>query len=115
MVPELFDSIAAEFVNNRIGEFRQDVDPSLPNYVANLDELDKQDFDDRFDQSTGTVTTGGAAKAVMAMQIDVNRDEMAAVGGGGKDYTYILRVKITDGVRKTLVYSGKVVLDKNKR
>jgi len=112
MIDELFNSLEESFVNAGIGEFTQMVDKQAPNYIPGVDAFDEQDFDDRFDQSTGTVTTGGAAKAVLGMQITMNRSDMSA-GGGRSDYTWIMRVKVIDGTRKTTVYSGKHVLYKN--
>jgi hypothetical protein len=113
MTNELFNSLEESFVNSGVGEFTQMVDKNAPNYIPGMEAFDEQDFDDRFDQSTGTVTTGGAAKAVLGMQITMNRSDMSAGSGGRSDYTWIMRVKIIDGVRKTTVYSGKQVLYKD--
>ena len=113
-IDELFDAVPEVFLQRDVGEFRRvniaGVDPDAV-LRSKLDVFDNQDTSPEFNQRTGDVTTGGKAKAVLAMEVIGKRDRVAKKGGGF-EYDYILRVKISDLVRKTDVYSGSVQLNK---
>lgn len=79
--------------------FRQDLDPGLPNYVATIGEFDKQDSDDRYDQSTGSITTGAAHKAVLGLRLKALRHESQS------DVEIELRAIVVDGSAKTTLVS----------
>lgn len=106
----LFNDISLFMLKMDVGEFRQDSDPSLPNYVRNLDEFSEQDLDDRFDQSTGDVSVGGRRKAVLAMELEVERKQIPLSGTRSR-YEYTIRVKVTDGVTGTMIYADKFPID----
>ena len=106
----LFNDIALFMLKMDVGEFRQDSDPSLPNYVRNLGEFSDQDLDDRFDQSTGDVSVGGRRKAVLAMELEVERKQIPLSGTRSR-YEYTIRVKVTDGVSGTMIYADKFPID----
>lgn len=113
-IDELFDAVPEVFLQRDVGEFRKvNIDGKNPDAVlrSKLDVFDNQDTSPEFNQRTGDVTTGGKAKAVLAMEVIGKRDRVAK-RGGGFEYDYVLRVKISDLVRKTDVYSGSVQLNK---
>lgn len=114
-VDEFFEQVPEAFLQRDVGEFRRVRLGSDGNTEAvirsRLAAFDAQDIDPSFDQSTGTVTTGGKAKAVLAMEAVGKRDRVPA-RGGGFTYDYVLRVTIEDLVRKTTVYSGSIPLSK---
>ncbi len=113
-IDELFDAVPEVFLQRDVGEFRRvNVAGGNPEAVlrSKLDVFDNQDTSPEFNQRTGDVTTGGKAKAVLAMEVIGKRDRVAK-RSGGFEYDYVLRVKISDLVRKTDIYSGSVQLNK---
>jgi hypothetical protein len=99
-LPESFYSIG-------VGEFR-DVSTGKGADSELLEEFDQQDFSDDFDQDTGDVTTGGAAKAVLLMQAVGSRKEIRGGSSSKPSYEILMRVRILDGKRKTEIWSGSV-------
>jgi hypothetical protein len=113
-IDELFDAVPEVFLQRDVGEFRRvNLAGGDPDAVlrSKLDVFDNQDTSPEFNQRTGDVTTGGKAKAVLAMEVIGKRDRVAK-RSGGFEYDYVLRVKISDLVRKTDIYSGSVQLNK---
>lgn len=114
-IDEFFEQVPEAFLQRDVGEFRRVRLGSEGNAEAvirsRLDAFDAQDNDPSFNPRTGTVTTGGKAKAVLAMEAVGKRDRVPA-RGGGYTYDYILRVTIEDLGRKTMVYSGSIPLSK---
>jgi hypothetical protein len=114
-IDEFFELVPEAFLQRDVGEFRRIRLGNDGNNEAvirsKLDAFDAQDFDPSFNQDTGVVTTGGKAKAVLAMEAVGKRDKVPTKGGGFS-YDYILRITINDLVRKTTVYSGSIPLSK---
>ncbi len=94
--------------------FRQDLDIGLPNYVGGINEFDKQDADDRYNQSTGDVTTGAAKKAVAGLQLAIEKGQSIGESGGTLN-EYVLRAKVINGRTKTLIVSKSVSISKSNR
>lgn len=114
-IDEFFEQVPEAFLQRDVGEFRRVRLGGEGNAEAairsRLDAFDAQDNDPSFNQQTGTVTTGGKAKAVLAMEAVGKRDKVPAKGGGFT-YDYVLRITIDDLERKTTVYSGSILLSK---
>ena len=95
--------------------FRQDLDPGLPNYTKGIEEFDKQDSDDRYNQEgSGDITTGMASKAVLGLQVVIEK-ERSATAGGGNLYEYVLRTKLIDGRNKTSLLSKSFPITKESK
>lgn len=92
----LFANLELSLTNQGL-TFRQDLDPGLPNYVKGIEEFDKQDSDARYSQTTGTVTTGGAHKAVLGLALTAIKKE------SGNNVEIELWGKVTEGESKTSV------------
>ena len=106
-VGDFKDFLPEAFINIGVGEFR-DVSKGKGSDTELLKEFDEQDFSDDFDQDTGDVTTGGAAKAVLLMQAVGSRKEIRGGNSSSPSYEILMRVKILDGKRKTAIWSGSV-------
>ena len=109
---QLFTALEESFLENDLA-FQQDLDPGLPNYSAAGARLDKQDTDDRYDQSTGTVSTGGAKKAVLSLQLEVQSSKQAAAGGGST-YEYVLYARLANS-QKVSILSKSYPMTKSNR
>lgn len=98
---QLFSALEENLTENDM-TFRQDLDPKEPNYSGAGARMDKQDFDDRYDQTTGTVSTGSAKKAVLTLQLELQADSSAARGGGNV-YDYVLYARLISSNKTTLI------------
>ena len=96
--PTMLESLLASLEGSLAAQglsFSQDLDPGLPNYVKGIEEFDKQDSDARYNQTTGTVTTGAAHKAVLGLVLTATKQEL------GNQVEIMLRAKVVDGESKT--------------
>ena len=100
MMESLFSYLEGSLANQSLS-FRQDLDPGLPNYVKGIEEFDKQDSDARYLQTTGTVTTGGAHKAVLGLVLTATKDER------GNDVEIELRAKVVNGESKKTLFIAR--------
>ncbi len=90
--------------------FRQNLDSDMVGYDRTAEQLDRQDSDDRYNQKTGRVTTGGASKAVVNVQLVI---ESGAVPRNGRtEYEYVLRARVIDGETKTPLASESFPITK---
>lgn len=106
----IFLQIEEQFVDARI-TFRQDLDPGLPNYVKGIEEFDKQDSDDRYDQqNTGDVTTGAASKAVLGLILEFAKETNPENGSTLNEFA--LTARIVDGKSKTTLVVKSVPIEK---
>lgn len=84
--------------------------------ITYSNDLDKtaairaQDADDNYDQSTGTVTTGAAAKSVIAIEIIFTSERSA--GASDNLNEFVLRVKFIDAARATTLLSKSYKIEK---
>ncbi len=69
-----------------------------------------QDADDNYDQSTGTVTTGAAAKSVIAIEIIFTSERSS--GASDNLNEFVLRVKFIDAARATTLLSKSYKIEK---
>ncbi len=106
----IFLQIEEQFVDAGI-TFRQDLDPGLPNYVKGIEEFDKQDSDDRYDQqNTGDVTTGAASKAVLGLILEFAKETNPENGSTLNEFS--LTARIVDGKSKTTLVVKSVPIEK---
>jgi hypothetical protein len=90
---ELYLALEEQLADNGVS-FQQSLDPGGLNYVSRVGDVDKQDSDARYDQSTGTVTTGAANKSVLFMRITVEKQDVAG------HIEFQLRAKLVDSATK---------------
>jgi hypothetical protein len=100
MMESLFSYLEGSLANQSLS-FRQDLDPGLPNYVKGIEEFDKQDSDARYLQTTGTVTTGGAHKAVLGLVLTATKQQI------GNNVEIELRAKVVNGESKTTLFIAR--------
>lgn len=100
MIESLFSYLEGSLANQGLS-FRQDLDPGLPNYVKGIEEFDKQDSDARYLQTTGTVTTGGAHKAVLGLVLTATKQQI------GNNVEIELRAKVVNGESKTTLFIAR--------
>ena len=105
----MFLQIEEQFVDAGI-TFRQDLDPGLPNYVAGIEQFDKQDSDDRYKTDTGSVTTGGATKAVLGLILEFAKEANPENGSTLNEFS--LTARIVDGESKTTLVVKSVPIEK---
>ena len=96
---ELYLALEEQLADNGV-YFQQSLDPGGLNYVSRIGDVDKQDSDARYDQSTGTVTTSAAQKAVLLMYLSVEKKDIA----GGIEFQ--LRAKVADAATKLTLLSA---------
>jgi hypothetical protein len=90
--------------------FRQNLDSDMVGYDPTAEQLDRQDSDDRYDQKTGTVTTGFKRKAVVNVQLVI--EAQAEARNGRTEYAYVLRVRVFDGKTATDLASESFTITK---
>lgn len=100
-VRQLFTALEEQLLENDL-TFQQDLDPGSPNYSGAGARLDRQDSDDRYDQSTGDISTGSAKKAVVSLQLEVQRSKIAE-RGGGSSYEYVLIARVASAQKVSLL------------
>ena len=100
VMESLFSYLEGSLANQSLS-FRQDLTPGLPNYVKGIEEFDKQDSDARYLQTTGTVTTGGAHKAVLGLVLTATKDER------GNNVEIELRAKVVNGESKKTLFIAR--------
>ena len=106
----MFLQIEEQFVAAGI-TFKQDLDPGLPNYVPGIEQFDKQDSDDRYDQqNTGDVTTGAASKAVLGLILEFAKETNPENGSTLNEFS--LTARIVDGKSKTTLVVKSVPIEK---
>ena len=101
---ELYLALEEQLANNGVS-FQQSLSPGGLNYVTRVEDIDKQDSDARYDQSTGTVTTGAAHKQVLAMSITVERKKSADL------VEFVLRAKLVDAATKLTLLSASSITE----
>ena len=105
----LYKQIEEQFVDAGI-TFRQDLDPGLPNYVKGIEEFDKQDWDPRYKPGPGSVTTGGATKAVLSLILEFAKETNPENGSTLNEFS--LTARIVDGESKTTLVVKSVPIEK---
>jgi hypothetical protein len=111
-VRQLFTALEEQLLENDL-TFQQDLDPGSPNYSRAGERLDRQDADDRYDQSTGDISTGSAKKAVLSLQLEV-QGSRTATSGGGSQYEYVLIARVSNA-QKVSFLSKSYELSKSNR
>lgn len=111
-VRQLFTALEEQFTENDL-TFQQDLDPDGPNYSRAGERLDRQDGDDRYDQKTGQVTTGSAKKAVLSLQLEVQRSQVAE-SGNGSVYEYSIIARLATGQKVTLLSKSYPLIKRNR-
>ncbi len=111
-IRQLFTALEEQFVENDL-TFQQDLDPDGPNYSRAGERLDRQDGDDRYDPGTGQVTTGSAKKAVLSLQLEVQRSEVAE-SGNGSVYEYAIIARLATGQKVTLLSKSYPLIKRNR-
>jgi len=109
---QLFTALEEELLENDM-TFQQALDEGLPNYSAAGGRMDSQDSDDRFDQSTGDVSTGSAKKAVLSLQLEVQRSRVSEPSGGSS-FEYVLIARLANA-RKVSMLSKSYPITKPNR
>ena len=114
-IDEFFEVVPEVFLQRGVGEFQQkrmkDGKDLGSDIEGKLAAYDNQDSNPEYDEDTGEETTGRKAKSVFAMDVVGKRDKVPAKGGGFT-YDFLLRVKLYDVKRKTMIYSGSLILNK---
>lgn len=98
---QLFTALEEALVENDM-TFQQSLDRDLPNYSKAGERMARQDADDRYDQKTGTVTTGAAKKAVLALELEV-QSSRTDIQSGGSMHEYALYARLTNAEQVTLI------------
>lgn len=98
---QLFTALEESLLENDLA-FQQDLDPGAPNYSSAGARLDKQDTDDRYNQSSGTISTGGAKKAVLSLQLEVQSSK-SALAGGGSSFEYSLYARLANSEKISII------------
>ena len=101
---ELYLALEEQLADNGV-YFQQSLSPGGLNYVSRIGDVDKQDSDARYDQSTGTVTTSAAQKAVLIMYLSVEKKDIA----GGIEFQ--LRAKVVDAATKLTLLSASSITE----
>lgn len=101
---ELYLALEEQLADNGV-YFQQSLSQGGLNYVPRIGDVDKQDSDARYDQSTGTVTTGAAQKAVLLMYLSVEKKDTAG------DIEFQLRAKVVDAATKLTLLSASSITE----
>jgi hypothetical protein len=80
------------------------------NDLGKTKQIRAQDADSRYDQSTGKVTTGGASKSVISLEIIFTTQGSA--GNSSTENEFLLRVKFIDAERGTTILSKSFYIKK---
>ena len=85
----------------------QQVDRSAPNFIS-FDAFDAQDHDERFDQSTGiSASDVSILRATFGLILALRENPVTETG----EPRYLIRAKLFDARRRTLVFSCRVLLE----
>ncbi len=95
----------------KLEEYSLEKGISYSNDLEKVAVINAQDADDRYDQSTGTVTTGAAAKSVIALEIIF--ETIRSAGSSRTQNEFSIRVKFIDAARATTITSKSFRLTKS--
>lgn len=106
----LYNSLESAMVNTGLATVTEVISTRDGNYDADLKDANKLDSDPDFDQSTGTVASGARHKPDLAMSVEIVSAKSTA--GKNTEYFYNAQVRFAEVGSGTLVWSGRITLNK---